>query len=56
LGKEIRLFHNPFEEEAIQVNKKGWLASRRGKEKVKLNYLNSISALCSMALFCSQIK
>jgi len=56
LGEEIRLFHSPFEEEAIQVNKKGWLSLQQGKEKEKLNYLNSISALCNMALFCSEIK
>lgn len=54
-GEEIRLFHRAFEEGAFQVSKKGWLSLQQGEEKVKLNDLNSISAL-SAARLSEQIE
>lgn len=55
-GEEIRLFHRAFEEEAFQVNKKGWLSLQQEEEKAKLNDLNSISALCNTALSAARLS
>lgn len=56
LGGRNKTFPRPFEEEAFQVNKKGWLSLQQGEEKVKLNDLNSISALCNTALSAARLS